>query len=213
MCRRALTSLEMFCCEGPKKSKHVYGDLLDRLPFVPREELLEAFPRTPVLAQRNLGGPDPESMKCQIDAAEAILSYGCYRDGHMDHCYQCDKCCPLWALKADDAQYRECKAHVYVAGLPCEDWSRCGAQQGCGGPSMLPCVVWLQEVLQRKPSHVVIECAPDQPDEIIAMWLSKDYWQDSVVISPEDFGWPVSRSRKSMGLQLSACRDMNSVDQ
>ena len=96
-------------------------------------------------------------------------------------------------------------AFLHIAGTPCVAWSSMGNQDGVDGDSMLHFLIWigLRRLLQEP--IIIQENVPQFPVSLLAEYLPM-YFIEVVVLSPQQLGWPIHRSRQyvvSLGLVLT----------
>ena len=128
-----------------------------------------------------------------------------------------EEACPVLA----QATFREtcfCKKHgqecpcrpclesgdiwVELSGNTCTPWSSSGSQRGFLDAHALTGLIWATSLANAStPPHLIInENTPRYPGEQIWAALCPDWAQYSASLSPANFGLPVSRPRKYLGV-------------
>jgi hypothetical protein len=85
---------------------------------------------------------------------------------------------------------------LHVAGTTCTDWSRRGQRAGLAGKSTRPFYIWVHERLRRREHIIIQECTEDFPESLLHEALGQYYEIYTILLGPDDLGWPVRRPRK-----------------
>ena len=98
---------------------------------------------------------------------------------------------------------------IAIAGMVCKDWSIRGSRMGFLGPSFLPWICWIREMLILLPVIIIAECTTLFDHETFAAAVACHYTLVSLVFSPTDVGMPVERIRKYMVLRrTTVCKSL-----
>ena len=137
------------CPHSLVQSAHVFGALEEHFPPRNMQEL-QKLQR--VVAESGNG----------VAAAAAVINMARYLRAHRQagtllgpnaraRCHKCQKDCPVFV----DPQTRPV---LVAAGTTCVDYSSVGARQGIFGKSISAFLLWVSDVLYRKPTFIVHEC-------------------------------------------------------
>ena len=184
-CRRVLQGLS-----SQAVAEHIFGDVLDRLPLVARQELrlqqgiLDAKDTTAAQKEHAL-----TAIKNILERTDMLSEAYCYRHGRL---------CPMWPVPATA---KAASQRLHITGTPCVDWSTMGKRAGVMGSTSLAFHTWLREMQTRLPGLLIHECTPKfQPhllkDAMNSNTEGYEYECESVLLSPSMFGVPTSRLRR-----------------
>ena len=122
------------------RSRHVFGDILERLPSGMYDELLTV--QAEIAEEYQRGGRECKSWveslgKKQMKMYETIFERWGDKvfENSMCYCYACERDCATFSDAT--AAYR-----VNVSGTPCIHWSSMGTKAGWGGASALCFMAW-----------------------------------------------------------------------
>ena len=176
------------CPHSLVQSAHVFGALEEH--FLPRSmQELQKLQR--VVAESGNG----------VAAAAAVINMARYLRAHRQagtllgtntraRCHKCHKDCPVFV----DPQSRPV---LVAAGTTCVDYSSVGARQGIFGKSISAFLLWVSDILYRKPTFIVHECTELWRVSILVYFLEDECNMClSHIISPTLFGWPCRRPRR-----------------
>ena len=151
-CRRCLKAFE-------PGFKHVFCDMMDRLPDDLRKEIQEIRPKA---------GGDSVFWEDQFFAVDALLeeagfdlSIGLFRNGSSAYCDLHGKQCLLYGAGDDDVA--RCVMGVHWAGTTCLDITAFGARRGIFGPHSTIWLLWVHERRIRREPVVFTEKGPLWP--------------------------------------------------
>ena len=124
-----------------------------------------------------------------------------------DLCFKHDMLCSVFPGVHDRlVNGRIC---IAIAGMVCKDWSIRGSRMGFLGPSFLPWICWIREMLILLPVIIIAECTTLFDHETFAAAVACHYTLVSLVFSPTDVGMPVERIRKYMVLRrTTVCKSL-----
>eukprot|EP00959_Pyramimonas_sp_CCMP1952_P019346 408996-Pyramimonas_sp.AAC.1 len=88
------------------------------------------------------------------------------------------------------------KLRLHVAGTPCIDWSAMGQLLGFNGPTAVIFECWVHERLFEEEDVIIHECTRNFPVSCLSERLGEKYVILSLLITPQEFGWPCSRPRR-----------------
>lgn len=140
LCRQVLLSLPEPC-----KARHDYGDLLQRVPWNIRQELLDShWPSRPKRKRQGMQYSAALSlynrlMQDALDSARDILRKGRWQWLDVCNKLQCFRHRKLCVIEGDDDdESMENTYSMVVVGSSCVDWSTWGSGQGCPGQRISP---------------------------------------------------------------------------
>ena len=170
------------------RAEHVFGDLCARPPANIRAALEAALGRFQKRARR---ASTPALSQAFLQEAMQILSQ--WHLGREDRCYcaRHARSCP--AFPTTGGRY-----HLEVSGVNCQPWSCAGRRLGWLDDRSMPCLVLVRMILATEPDGVCLECTPEFDFAGLSGLLRGKYTGDHVIMSPTDFGLPVSRRRMYM---------------
>ena len=91
---------------------------------------------------------------------------------------------------------------IWSGGNRCLDWSSFGRQEGWSGKDTTPFLAWLYSMKKIQPDIWIQECTPRFDMTLLEEVLGADYIIQQRCITPQNLGWPVSRSRQwSIGVK------------
>lgn len=200
-CRSLLASHEI-----ASRPQHIYIDLMDRVPDHVRKILDRIDPHE--ASQHDI-------VEAAINAMVEVLDDPtCFPDDLKVPCSVCGRPCSLYMDNDPEDEHDDSTAaaacpavkrqrlalpdvlRVCFAGTTCKDWSRRGVRAGLAGKSCKPFYVWLMERKKRRDHIIFQECTVDFPEVIIMKVLGGLYDIQTLVLGPDDMGWPVRRPRK-----------------
>eukprot|EP00969_Alexandrium_andersonii_P353911 15440961-Alexandrium_andersonii.AAC.1 len=85
--------------------------------------------------------------------------------------------------------------HVNWASSHCQPFSTMGSRRGFSDPRCLPFLIWIQERLTYREPCVFFENASTFPVECVRELMEPLYTVMSVIIKPENCGYPIHRPR------------------
>ncbi len=176
---------------------HVQGDVSMRAPEKTRRRL--DWLRAALLAEyqsrrrANLGQQDllrAREVLSQklLHAAKRALSRCVLADTawcHKHHAY-----CPCEPV-CQPGQFR-----LEAAGVTCVAWSTMGSGEGWLHQSSIPCLIWLQSLLQTEPDIVLLECVRGLPEADIRAFVAEKFVVEAITTSPVQLGVPAQCHRK-----------------
>ena len=182
VCRQALMSL---VAGGPK---HLFGDICSRVP----PEMQEALQRLEPSETDEM-----EHKAASYEEMRKLLFNGqCFSHKSKSHCFVHGQYCGLWEGLEPDTRQKSQKLVVVVAGASCTDFSRrrTGPCPKLSGKTTKPFFIFLAEVKCLGPDLFFYENVPNWPVEQLQEWLPA-YENFYVRVSPDSFGYPMSRPR------------------
>ena len=182
-----------------EQCRHCYSDLNDFLSRDARERL-DAFERSP---------PTPASAQVDSDAlyeSMAALLFEMEKEGTLfsleceaqclRHLTSCGMCSWSDPDAEDDGDFEDETLKVAIAGSTCTGWSSVGLRKRRGDQSMRPFLIFVFLVRCLRPDILIHECTVLFDVELLREYLGNEYQVQSMVMSPQMFGFPHQRNRR-----------------
>ena len=188
------SDIDPTCCElsleGRSGPRHVFGELLGRLPLEHRNALKRLRP-----------------LETDSKAAKeaAFLQQWDYLQTHLRQCFpgeaQClrSECrrtgqlCPV-AHRSEKAQ-RERELTMVVGGSMCTPWSSFGSRTGLASEHTESMQLYFAEIQASQYDLATLENSPLFPRDLYETRLGPQFHVARLCFGPEDLGWPVRRKR------------------
>lgn len=222
-CRSVLTSIGA--------SKHVFGNLCDRLSVAVRDELVQTLEEHRAMLHREVDGNQDVDVTVDAGAdAEAalarrrkdhcklvgrqwslraldILKKETFSSQTMAWCYKCRRRCPCFPHFQEVGQ----RLLIEIAGTTCVAWSSMSASaSGWLHNSSIDFFAWARMVQCIEPHMVIHECVEKFDPAILSFILGDKYTIESVCHSPLSMGFPSMRQRRYTVCILNGCRQARS---
>ena len=160
------------------KPKHVFGDMLDRIPM-----------QSPPLS----GLSAPEVQQHLLKHASQL-----YNTSSKSFCYQHYQPCCLWdGLESPGNPRERTGLLLSAAGFTCTDWSprRTGKRPGLLGSSAPVYYHWVTENRQLQPDLLLWENSSQFDPAVLQDHLGDEYVHIVAKVCPTMIGWPQTRER------------------
>ena len=180
----------------PHRARHVFGDILERVPIRVRSELEEAERIANARYERlHSAGTDANVAKDICGKQLFDMLWGIMEEADLPfvgtaYCFRHDKACPL--LEEIDTQGM---LQLAIAGVTCVDVYSFGSRKNLLGKSIIPWIVWAFERRKHLEHIIIQECNPLFPLAIFERALGATHHIHHVVLAPTQFGWPHQGSR------------------
>ena len=153
-------------CVNPK---HVFGDLMFRVPRRLRRQLKERHKRTAkIIHAKSRNGAVPKDVRVQ--EGERLMRYlqrimrnavqgGGRQAAQMRESGWCFKCKKNCRYESPDVPRNVMR--LMVAGTPCTSWSRMGSRGQWSSTNSIVFIIWAYWVLLQEPDACIHECTQD----------------------------------------------------
>ena len=203
-CDIDLVCQEILCeADSPVGAKHVFKDLLSRIPEQHQRAIQGLRP--------------PAGAKAEV-RAHAYAQQAAYLQEHRHACFSKDvpgmaclkhvgQRCPVTFVRDEHEASRSAvpPLHINISGAMCTPWTSFGSREGLSDPNTESWHLWSTQMQVEQPDIVTLENSPLMPKELFQGRMAETHLLRSICFGPEDLGRPERRQRLlSSAIKLSS---------